>query len=233
MPGVFAFSSGEPSIAAWPRSRLLFEDQRTSCATPAAKSRELDGFGVQETSNGAWVTPVVSYESRESMGALANRFCGRAAGGVEWVEMISALASAAGPQDLTAKALEVEFACRFFWPVVLCVSDLSTPDKTHVNAHRVPLSGDRHAGSGTPWPNPHALGSVASFAMRDFADGVGGGSTQGGAEVARWAHRGWNDRAVCGVRGRLCPLARRDRASGGESLLGTSTWTACTTWREY
>lgn len=61
---------------------------------------------------------------------------------MEWVDVISALALAGGeggrrPQAGPMLDLETEFAMRFFWPIVLQISDLGSPEVPQVSAYRV------------------------------------------------------------------------------------------------
>jgi len=65
---------------------------------------------------------------------------GLTSGGVEWVEMVNAVAAMKGlgrrPSGADPLDLEVTFAKRFFLPLLLCIFDLSAPDVPHSSAYR-------------------------------------------------------------------------------------------------
>jgi len=207
------FDSVEISLTAWSCARLRWSDHPLRDSISAAALAKLSEFGAQEIGNSAWAVSVLGGKNSELLNALAARFRGvfgaggsmgfeavasSDGGGVEWVEVVSAVVTSADeghrPTSRVALELEAEFACRFFWPVVFCISDLATPHIPHAAAYRalshmVDKLGLAHLGTvhtrlalpaaSSCRPPPQAWVVVARDAVhRALAGRVGAGTTE-------------------------------------------------------
>lgn len=206
------FDGVEISITAWSCARLRWAHPPLLNAMSSAALAKLHDFGAQEIGNTAWAVSVFKFDDGTLLAALAARF--RAAcwspaattcasgtssgGGVEWVEVVSALVIAAcggrQPRGGVALELEEEFARRYFWPVATCVADLAARDVPHAVAYRaisqtVDRLGTAHFGSphtrlalpavARSRPPPPRWAADARAAIRSALAGrVGAGTTE-------------------------------------------------------
>uniref|UniRef100_A0A7S4QAF3 Uncharacterized protein n=1 Tax=Alexandrium monilatum TaxID=311494 RepID=A0A7S4QAF3_9DINO len=144
----------ETSILGRPCARSWWNGQPMAALVCTAAAAEPSGFGAQETGNGARTVPVLGPGGGETSDALAFRFrsiaagrsglglspTGSLGGGIEWVDVVSSLVVARlggrRARGGVVLELETEFACRFFWPVVLGIADLAAVGVSHEVAYR-------------------------------------------------------------------------------------------------
>jgi len=113
---------------------------------PQMVLHRLNDFGAQELSNTAWGASVLLMSDGSFVDALAKRFedlvsvqrVSMHIGGVEWVDMVSALQVMSGTEARShvVQALEVEFERRFFTALSRQISELSSPETNHAAAYR-------------------------------------------------------------------------------------------------
>jgi len=150
------FDSVTISITAWSWARFRIIDVPLIDAISASAIAKLQDFGAQEIGNTAWAISVFSVADGTLLDALAQKFLATSetpgsstrasapdssdGGGVEWVEVASAVTAAAHRSGHAlvgnAAKLEAVFAEYLFWPLVRSVVDLANPLVSHSGAYQ-------------------------------------------------------------------------------------------------